>query len=383
MRGKAINPILASAFLLCGCQLAYHPLFDISPESIRQATRQVDGGPYVVVEVRRFSYPEFACNMTSRKGYHCLEVVPGAEVMPELARLFPALFADTPDAVPIIVMQNIRSGSVADPSGGSLFNGAAGFNKGLSRADKSDMAAGAILPPCFYYNGIANFLTLGLIPFYGGEYSSHYSVSIMTGYDSYSDEVPYSAEARLWIMSALYQPFTPKSSGWRHESLDAAAHPAPDATVAQKRTALCCAIARALAEMPRQKRAALRRNPVALLRDKEAGGQRAFSLVKVSAPQGTVERHMGEDPNRPRIVSQEYDPATRRGAVVIDTANCDDAQRGLAWVRESYLPLVVASKGAAVDASSPQTALAGARVSVTGLKKLDDAKFRIDFAVLE
>ena len=187
--------IFASA-LLCGCQSVYRPRFDIDPDNTRAISRRIDGGPYVVVEVRRFSMRDFACNLTSGKNYPCQEVIPGSKVMPELIRLFPSLFADTPNAVPIIVMQNIRSGAVASSGGGmNVFEGAAGFNKNLSRMNRSEMASpvSAGVSPQMYLNGLVSTWTLFIVPLYGGEYSSHYDVSIMTGYDAYGESVSYSA----------------------------------------------------------------------------------------------------------------------------------------------------------------------------------------------
>ncbi len=369
--------------LLCSCQTSYRPRFDISPKSVRDSALKVGDGPYTVVEIRKFSFPEFACNTISRKNYPCMEVIPGSEIMPELMDLFPSVFADTPEAVPIIVMQNVRSGALSAPDGCFFFDGAAGFGGQLSLKHRSEMASPVPPPPCFYFNSLACVGTLGLLPFYGGSFSSHYGVSIMTGYDNYSDEVLYSAKASRWISSMLYRPFMPKSSGWIHNG---ALSPEvnPDATAHQKRTALCCAIAKALAEMPPSARAELRRNPVALLRDKECEGQRSFSLVQVRPPSQTTERRMGEDPDRPRIVAQSYDPLSDRGYVSFDVAGCEDPKKARAWIQNSYLPLVAAAKGAAIDVSAPKDApQPAARIQITGFVKESETRFRIDFAVLE
>ena len=372
------------AILLCGCMSAYRPGFDISPSGVRSSVLRIDDGPYVVVEIRRFFLREFACNLCSRKNYACFETVPGSEIMPELSRLFPSLFADTPDAVPIIVMQNVRGGGVADAGGASMFGGAVGFNKGLSRQGKTEMAPAVPFPPYFYFNSLACVGTFGIVPFYMGSYSSHYGVSIMTGYDNYGREVRYSAEARLSISSWLYAPFMSESSGWvRADIMSKSGWTDPDATESQKLTALCCAIAKALSEMPRSARAELRRNPVALLRDKETGGLRRFRLVQVAPERDISEERIGTEPNRPRIVFQAYNTATRRGTVVFDASECDDPKAAVAWVRESYIPLVASQKSRAVDAPETEMADRPPRISVTGFKREGNSRTRIDFAVLE
>lgn len=378
-----IVPALA-AMLLCGCQMVYRPRFDISPDLVRPSVRQVGDGPYAVVEIRRFSLPEFACNMISRQNYPCMEVVPGTEIMPELSRLFPALFSDSPDAVPIIVMQNVRSGAVADPGVGSFFGGASGFNKRLSRKNRSDMATTVGFMPYSYFNSLASIGTLGLVPFYQGKFSSHYGVSVMVGYDSYGPEISYSTEARLWIVNGIYRPFTPESSGWIHADVFMSAMPDPDAPEAAKRTALCCAIAKALAEMSPEDRSELRRNPVALLRDKENGSSRTFKLVQVRPERDVAVEGVGAEPNRPRIVSQSYDPATRKGTVVFDASECDDPKAAVAWVRDSYVPLVAAQKARVIDASETAGgASPPPKVSITGFRKETDARVRFDFTVPE
>lgn len=184
------------------------------------------------------------------------------------------------------------------------------------------------------------------------------------------------------VASWLYAPFMPESSGWIQEDmLSAHNEPDPDATESQKRTALCCAIAKALSEMPRAARAELRRNPVALLRDKETGGSRAFRLVQVASERDTSEERIGTAPNRPRIVSQSYDPATRKGVVVFDASECDNPKAAVAWVRESYIPLVASQKNRAIDATKTESP--PPQIAITGFKKEADSRTRIDFTVLE
>ena len=93
---------------------------------------------------------------------------------------------------------------------------------------------------------------------------------------------------------------------------------------------------------------------------------------------------MGEDPNRPRIISQSYDSMTRRGSVVFDTAGCENPQLAIAWVRSSYLPLLVSTKGAVMDVSADdEVGPPPGRLSVTGFKKESPVSYRIDFVVLE
>ena len=387
---SAILSALAAAFSLCGCHTICRPCFDISPESARDLVRDIGDGPYVVVEVRRFSFVEFACNMTSRKNYPCREVVPGQQLMPELSRLFPGVFSDTPDAVPIIAMQNIRGGAAASPYGNALFDGACRFNRNLSRFDRSDMAVHVAFSPLQYLDLLVSACTFCLVPGLLGTYSSHYDVSIMTGYDNYGESVAYSAETGFWVVSSLYAPFFPESSGWIHGEMGftsgpGAAGPAtPDATEARKQTALCCAIAAALAGLPPEERMALRRNPVALLRDKETGGNRSFRLVQIVPERETAETRMGGFPNRPLVLSQSYDPADRRGSVHFDTSACENAQAAISWVRDSYLPLVASQKGMALDATPASGGgIPPARISVTGFQKLAGDEYRIDFTVLE
>ena len=385
----AFIPSVAAVVLavaLCGCRSVCRPRFDISPAAVREAVRGVDGGPYAVVEVRRLSFPEFACNMTSRKNYPCRETVPGSRIMPELERLFPGVFADTPDAVPVIVMQEVRSGGVTSGSTLELFDGASGFNKNLSRLDRSDMTAeeGFSLPfSCV--NAVASICTLGLVPVHLGTFSSHYGVSIMTGYDTYGGKVAYSAGTGWWMLNALAAAAFPESAGWRHEVVEANVPVGtPDATEAQKQTALCCAIARALAELSPEERAALRRNPVALLRDKETGGGRAFRLVQVAPERESAEVRLGDRPDRPRILSQAYDPTTRRGSVVFDPSGCADAKAAVAWVRDVYIPLVASQKAVALGgtaASGP--GVPPARPAITGFRREAQGACRIDFAVPE
>lgn len=386
METAKIAAALLSAAFLCGCRTICRPRFDIGPEETRAAVRNVSGGPYVVVEVRRFNLCEFACNLTSGKNYRCQEVVPGSRIMPELNRLFPTLFADVPDAVPVIVLQTVRSGAVAGGKEGfaAIFDDASGFNKNLSRRNRSDMASPAGFSPGMYLNGLVSTCSLFLVPLYGGGFSSHYEVSVMTGYDAAGESVSYSASTGFWTVSSAYAPFFPESEGWIHGDAMMNANPAPDATEAQKDTALCCAVAVALAKLSPEERTALRTNPVALLRDKETGGIRTFQLVQVSPERENAVERMGGDPRKPHIVSQNYDPATRRGAVVFDTSACPDEKAAVAWVRDEYLPRIASKKGRALDASAPaDEPLESARVSVAGFKKEADAQYRIDFAVSE
>ena len=381
---KAVAAILSAVFL-CGCRTVCRPRFDIGPEETRPVVRKVVGGPYVVVEVRRFFLREFACNLTSGKNYPCQEVVPGNRIMPKLHQLFPSLFADVPEAVPIIVLQTVRSGAVSGASGGlTVFEGAAGFNKDISRRNRSDMASPAGFSPPMYLNGLVSTCSLFLVPLYGGEFSSHYEVSVMTGYDAAGETVPYSASTGFWTINSVFAPFFPESEGWIHGNAIMNTNPAPDATDAQKDTALCCAIASALGKLSSEEIAALRTNPLALLRDKETGGSRTFTLVQVAPERGTDVERMGVDPGKPRIVSQHYDPATRRGTVVFDTAACPDEKTAVAWVRDTYLRQIASKKGRAIDASAPANdPLDSGLISVSGFKKEADARYRIDFAVLE
>jgi hypothetical protein len=386
---SAILSAISAAFFLCGCQTICRPRFDIAPESARKLVRDIGDGPYVVVEVRRFSFVEFACNMTSRKNYPCREIVPGHQLMPELSRLFPGVFSDTPDAVPIIAMQNIRGGAAASPYGNALFDGACRFNRNLSRLDRSDMAAHATFSPPRYLNELVSACTFCLVPGFLGTYSSHYDVSIMTGYDNYGESVAYSAETGFWVVSSLCAPFFPESSGWIHGEMGLSPGPGagpatPDATEARKQTALCCAIAAALAGLSPEERMALRRNPLALLRDKETGGNRSFRLVQIVPERETAETRMGAFPNRPLVLAQSYEPASRRGTVHFDTSACENAQAAISWVRDSYLPLVASQKGMALDATpAGDGGIPPARVSVTGFQKLAVDEYRIDFTVLE
>lgn len=390
--GKKLLALLPIAILCGGCRTVYRPRFDISPNEVRSLVRQVDGGPYVVVEVRRVSVPELAANITSGKRYQAVTTIDGAVLMPELNRLFPSVFADTPDAVPIVVRQIVRSGTLAEPDRMSPFNGVAALNRNLSRKDRSEMSQEGFFQGTVAVNGIVSGLTLFLIPLYGGPYASRYDVDVMTGYDRYDGAVSYAARAGQWVVNELWLPFLRESDGWVHGQSDPQGQggrinlsriaEAPDATSAAKQTALCSAILKSLAAMSPDARAALRRNPIALLLDKEKGNDRAFRLVQVSAGAGERTERTDALPNRPAILGQSYDAATRKGSIRFDVSKCDDPDKALAWVRDSYVPLVASGHGVAIDASAPGSPPSG-RFAITGLRQKSADVYQLDFVVRE
>jgi hypothetical protein len=310
--------------------------------------------------------------------------------MPELHRLFPDVFADSPDAVPILVRQIVRSGTLVDSARVTGFRGVAGLNKNLSRLETSDMSKTGFFQGTGYLNLGISLWTFCLVPVYAGTYESCYEVSIMTGYDRYAAPMRYGASAQPLLVNAIYLPLFPKSAGWVLGSPNPKRAPegfdpigeTPDADPKAKRTALCAAILKALAGMTSDERESLRRNPVALLRDKERGHARAFRLVRVGADPETRKVRMDIDPNRPAILAQSYDSMTRKGFLRFDVSGCDNAEKALAWARDVYVPLVASGRGMSIDASAPTSSPPG-RFSVTGLRQESPGVYRLDFTVRE
>jgi hypothetical protein len=213
----------------------------------------------------------------------------------------PALFAQTPDAIPIMV------------------------SVGRGGAKKT----GPVIPLLFGF--LPQVLTCGLVGSVWESDSARLDVGVMVS-DTEMPTTGVEISASRWSHGILFAPvarlFQWPSRGWHRPRGDLAGEEFEGFV-----NAIADALAATLAKMSPESRAALRKNPVALQRfmKKFPWG---FGVQKRGVAEKVIhvypEKPQGERPVL-RIVGQSLDTATLRGEIQADISGCDpvEAQRQL------------------------------------------------------
>ncbi len=283
----------------------------------------VAGGPYFVV---------------SADGIKNFDPIPFNRI---LHARYPSLFAQTPEAVPIMARIDVGATKTSD---------------GL---------------PVLFFGWMPMIYSAGLVGSIWDSDRSKLNVSVLVSDgDEPSSEVEVHASRQM--QGLLFAPFAklvqPASEGWHKPRGDFVAEEAEGLV-----NAIADALAATLEDLSPERRAALRRNPVALQRF-----QKKFPWGFGAKEYGVAKRlvHVypeDEPPARfPRVTKRVFDAATRRGTISADFSGCEyaAAQR---WIVRDAVPALCREK-------------LGRDVSLVSIsdETMDEGRwFRISFAVVE
>lgn len=275
---------LASAVLLSGCASVRHG----NSLGLQETAAAAADGPYFVIAsegVRNFDPVSFNRILHSR---------------------YPGLFAQTPDAVPVMI--RIGQGGTTSTDGiGPLFLGIA---------------------PMIY--------TCGLAGVYWQDDRSQLDVGLLLGGpDEVVQTVEVEAERRMHglLFAPVARLFQPPEKGWHKPHGDLVAEEFEGLV-----EAIADALARTLGGLSPEQRAALRRNPVALQRFQQKFPW-GFGVRESGVASRIVHVYPAPDAGAepPAIVSRSFDAATRSGEVVADFSGREyvAAQR---WLVNDAIP---------------------------------------------
>ncbi|MBR1836472.1 MAG: hypothetical protein IJ783_04225 [Kiritimatiellae bacterium] len=233
-----------------------------------------------------------------------------------------------------------------------------------------------------------HFCSLGLVPIVFPASKMDFETSLKTGPETATHPFAYRGTSKLAGGNKLTatEALFPESRGWHRyapkERGVVIARTRFDIDERAKLDAFCASVALAVQRLTPEERKALRENNEAWWLDAKLGNKRnrPIAVVKESAPDTPVapDRRSG----RPRIISQEWDSASRSGKVCFAVDSDTEMKTATAWLTDEYLPEYCRTLGIVVSADDPASAPPPA-IRVGKPAKMPDATYVIRFSVGE
>ena len=273
---------------------------------------------------------------------------------------YPQWFASDPDAVPVIVRLRTSTAKTA----GTLEN----------------------LKLTLWYP--VHLFSIGLVPIVIPQSIMDFETSFKTGPESTAGLYPYRGTSKIgagnkWTATdSLF----PDSRGWHRYDTKTRGNIIPrprfDVDEKLKLDAFCASVALAVQRLTQEERKALRENNEAWWLDAKQGNKRnrPIAVVKESAPDSPEAPKVS--PDKPRILSQEWNSQTRKGEIefAVDTGLGLDAARS--WLVDEYLPDYSKTMGVVVSADAPDSVPSSVILADAPLEK-GNSTYLLRFTIAE